>query len=82
MISFVRNFQKDKKSDKKAKNQPFKMKLLCQGIFSGTLISKMGVKMTLRVQMEKYEADSEIEFPRKFILKLSGLTGSFRQHES
>ena len=42
----------------------------------------MGVKMTLRVQMEKYEADPEMEFPRKFILKPSGLMGSFRQHES
>ena len=45
----------------------------CQGIFfSGTLISKIGVKTNLRIITKNRAADPEIGFLTKSISKLNG----------
>ena len=43
-----------------------------QGIFSGILISKIGVKMNLRIITKFHAADSKIRFLTKSILKPFG----------
>ena len=53
-----------------------------QGFFTEIKISKIDVKMNLRIIMKKYTADPERGSPKKSILQPFGLTGLFRQRGS
>ena len=64
-------------------NRPSKIKFFwSQGLFSGIFISKIGVKMNLRLIMKNPTADPEIGFLTKLILKSYGRKGPCRQRES
>ena len=51
-------------------------------MFSRNFVSIIGVKMKLRIERKKYAVDSEIEFPKKSILRTMIITETTRQLES
>ena len=62
------------------KNRPSKMKFFGRKeFFSEILISKMDVKMNLKIIMKKYAAYPRIGFNTKSTLKQFELTSLFRQ---
>ena len=56
--------------------------LVSRIFFSETLISKMDVKMNLRIKTKITAADPEIEFPKKPILQPCELESPFRKRGS